>query len=56
MVDSGEFKGEHAAEDLRRRTEETIDRYVALATKLGVPATGRLTLGTGVVEAAEGLA
>ncbi|MFL5493155.1 MAG: APC family permease [Gemmatimonadales bacterium] len=54
VVDSGEFKGEHAVEDLRRRTQETLDRYVALATKLGLPATGRIALGTDVVaEAAE---
>jgi amino acid transporter len=55
VVDSGEFKGEHAVEDLRRRTQETLDRYVALASKLGLAATGRIALGTDVVEEAERL-
>jgi hypothetical protein len=49
VVDSGEFKGEHAVEDLRRRTQDTLDRYVALAGQLGLPATGRMALGTDVV-------
>jgi amino acid transporter len=53
VVDSGEFKGEDALEDLRRRTQETLDRYVALASRLGVAATGRMALGTDVVETAE---
>jgi amino acid transporter len=55
VVDSGEFKGEDALEELRRRTEETLDRYVALAAKLGVAAIGRMALGTDVVETAEEL-
>jgi len=55
VVDSGEFKGEDALEALRRRTQETLDRYVALAATLGVAATGRMALGTDVVETAEGL-
>lgn len=55
VVDSGEFKGEDALEELRRRTQETLDRYVALASTLGVAATGRMALGTDVVEAAEEL-
>ncbi|HET7468267.1 MAG TPA: hypothetical protein VFJ81_01280, partial [Gemmatimonadales bacterium] len=55
VVDSGEFKGEDALEDLRRRTQETLDRYVALAATLGVAATGRMALGTDVVETAEAL-
>ncbi|HKU59871.1 MAG TPA: APC family permease [Gemmatimonadales bacterium] len=55
VVDSGEFKGEDALEELRRRTQETLDRYVALASKLGVAATTRMALGTDVVETAEEL-
>jgi len=55
VVDSGEFKGEDALEELRRRTQETLDRYIALASKLGVAATGRMALGTDVVETAEEL-
>ena len=55
VVDSGEFKGEHAVEDLQRRTQETVDRYVALAARLGAAATGRMALGTDVVDEAAGL-
>jgi hypothetical protein len=55
VVDSGEFKGEDALEELERRTQERLDRYVALASKLGVAATGRMALGTDVVETAEEL-
>ena len=55
VVDSGEFKGEHALEDLRVRTEEMLGRYVRLAAKLGIPAEQRLVIGTEVVSAAERL-
>jgi len=55
VVDSGEFKGEDALEELRQRTQETLDRYIALASTLGVAATGRMALGTDVVETAEEL-
>ena len=55
VVDSGEFKGEHGVEDLQRRTQDTLDSYVALASKLGFAATGRMALGTDVVEEAAGL-
>jgi amino acid transporter len=55
VVDSGEFKGEDALEELRGRTQETLDRYIALASTLGVTATGRMALGTDVVETAEEL-
>jgi amino acid transporter len=55
VVDSGEFKGEGAVDDLRRRTEEMLARYVALAASLGVPAASRLTIGTDVVDEAERL-
>jgi hypothetical protein len=55
VVDSGEFKGEDALEELRRRTQETLDRYIGLAATLGVAATGRMALGTDVVETAEEL-
>jgi amino acid transporter len=55
VVDSGEFKGEHAVENLRQRTQEMLDRYVALATGMGMPATARLAIGTEIVEEAERL-
>jgi amino acid transporter len=55
VVDSGEFKGEHAVADLRRRTEEMLGQYQRLAHGLGVAATGRYAIGTDVVEEAEQL-
>jgi hypothetical protein len=55
VVDSGEFKGEHAVEDLRQRTEEMLTNYVSLATGLGMPATARMAIGTEAVAEAENL-
>jgi Amino acid permease len=55
VVDSGEFKGEHAVDELRGRTEEMLARYVALAHDLGMPATSRFALGTEAVAEAERL-
>jgi amino acid transporter len=53
VIDSGEFKGEHAVEDLQKRTEEVLARYVELARGLGIPATGRTAIGTEAVSEAE---
>ena len=55
LVDSGEFKGEHAVAELQRRTQEMLDPYVTLAQGLGVAATSRMAVGTEVVETAEHL-
>jgi amino acid transporter len=55
VIDSGEFKGAHAVETLRRRTEDTLERYVRLARGLGMPAEARLAIGTEVVAEAERL-
>jgi amino acid transporter len=55
VVDSGEFKGEHAMEDLRQRTEEMLTNYVSLGTGLGMPATARMAIGTEAVAEAETL-
>lgn len=55
VVDSGDFKGGDAIEDLRRRTGDMLERYVSLARGLGVPAVARLRLGTDVVNEAERL-
>ena len=55
VVDSGEFKGEHAVEDLRQRTDEMLANYVSLATGLGMPATARMAIGTEAVAEAETL-
>jgi amino acid transporter len=55
VIDSGEFKGEHAVDDLRHRTEEMLTNYVGLATGLGMPATARMAIGTEAVFEAEKL-
>jgi hypothetical protein len=55
VVDSGEFKGEHAVENLRQRTEDMLAQYVAFANGLGMPATVRLGIGTEAVAEAEKL-
>jgi hypothetical protein len=55
VIDSGEFKGEHAVEDLRKRTEEMLTNYVTLAAGLGVSATSRMAIGTEAVAGAETL-
>jgi len=55
VVDSGEFKGEHAVDQLRERTEMMLNQYVALAGGLGIPATSRFAIGTEVVDEATDL-
>jgi hypothetical protein len=55
VVDSGEFKGEHALDDLQEKTASMLRQYVILAGRLGLPATSRLAIGTEVVAAAEKL-
>lgn len=52
VIDSGEFKGERAVEQLRARTKEMLSRYRVLAATLQVPATARFSIGTEVVSAA----
>jgi amino acid transporter len=53
VVDSGEFKGEHAVDELRKRTAGVLAQYVELAGDLGIPATGRMAIGTEAVAEAE---
>jgi amino acid transporter len=55
VVDSGEFKGEQAVENLRARTEAMLQQYIALAARQGIPARGRMAIGTDVVAEAEKL-
>ena len=55
VVDSGEFKGENAVDELRARTDEMLRRYQELAVGLGLAAAGRSRIGTDVVEEAEQL-
>lgn len=53
VVDSGEFKGEHAVEELRQRTERMLKQYAELAARLRIPATFRMAIGTEIVAQAE---
>jgi amino acid transporter len=55
VIDSGEFKGGDAIADLTARTDAMLSRYQALATRLGIPATTRMAIGTEVVTEAERL-
>lgn len=55
VIDSGEFKGEHALEQLQARTEEMLGRYRSLAAELRIPSTFRMRIGTEVVATAEEL-
>lgn len=55
VVDSGEFKGDDSIPRLRERTEESLERYLELARRFGVPATSRYVIATDVVEEGEGL-
>jgi amino acid transporter len=55
VVDSGQFKGEHAIEELRAGTEEMLQQYLTLAARLGVAATSRMAIGTEAVAEAEQL-
>lgn len=50
VIDSGAFKGENAVERLRERTESDLQRYVALARGIGMPATYRMAFGTDAVD------
>jgi hypothetical protein len=55
VVDSGNFKGSGAVDDLRRHTDESLARYVDLARRLGVPATACSAIGTDAVDELESL-
>jgi amino acid transporter len=55
VVDSGGFKGEGAVESLQKSTKASLEKYVAMARGLGIPATYRMATGTDAVEEAEKL-
>jgi amino acid transporter len=55
VVDSGNFKGAAALEDLRQHTEESLAKYVDLARRLGMPATSYMAVGTEPVHELEQL-
>ncbi len=55
IVDSGEFKGEDSIVRLETRTRETLDKYIDMSERLGVPACARLSTGTDAVHELETL-
>ncbi len=55
VVDSGEFKGEGAVEELQTRTWQMLQRYLELARGMGLPAACRMAVGTDAVDTAEAL-
>ena len=55
VLDSGTFKGEDEVEALRKKTEDMLKKYLALAAGLEVAADYRMAMGTDVVAEAEKL-
>lgn len=55
VVDSGNFKGTEAVDDLRRYTEESLTHYVELGQRLGIPSASFMAIGTDPVDALEDL-
>ena len=52
VADSGSFKGAEEVEALKESTKASLEKYVDLARRLGIPADYRFNLGTDVVESA----
>jgi amino acid transporter len=52
LVDSGEMKGAEQLQNLHDRIEESLQKYVQFANKLGYPAAYKMALGTDVVDEA----
>ena len=55
VMDSGAYKGSDAVEDLKERSNETLSKYVRLATAMGLPADSRSSIGIDAVAEAEKL-
>lgn len=55
VVDSGNFKGAEAVDDLRKFTEDSLEKYVDLSRRMGIPARAYMAIGTDVVEELEQL-
>jgi len=55
IVDSGNFKGTGAVEELREHTTESLDKYVDFSRRLGMPAIGYMAIGTDPVDELEKL-
>jgi amino acid transporter len=55
ILDSGNFKGQEEVERLQAGTRQALDRYVALANRMGMAAAGRMAVGTDAVEECQAL-
>lgn len=55
VIDSGVFKGADTVDDLRRQTQENLDKYMQFAHRQGLPAEGRMAIGTDAVDELEKL-
>ncbi|MFH1147874.1 MAG: APC family permease [Pseudomonadota bacterium] len=55
VMDSGSFKGAEEVDSLEKSVKNSLEKYVTLARKLGLPATYRMCLTTDVVQAAVSL-
>jgi hypothetical protein len=55
VVDSGNFKGSDAVDDLRHYTEDALARYVELGQRLGIPSISFMAVGTDPVDSLEDL-
>ena len=55
VMDSGNFKGVEEVERLRAQTQEGLDRYVVMARRFGLKATGMMLIGTDPVGECEEL-
>jgi amino acid transporter len=53
VIDSGNFKGAGAVEELKHHTEASLAQYVELAQRLGLPSTSFMAIGTDAVEELE---
>ena len=52
VVNSGNYKGVEALQDLREHVEDDLKKYVEMARRMGIPAAYRLEVGTEVIEPA----
>jgi amino acid transporter len=55
VLDSGNFKGARAVDDLRRHTQLSLERFVDLARANGFPAKGYMAIGPDAVDELENL-
>jgi hypothetical protein len=53
LVDSGQFKGTEAMKALESKVQDSLERYVELAQRMGYYAEYRFTLGTDLIEELE---